>query len=186
MSEKETKAYEENNGQLGGPTEGEETNDITISLNAMCGNVGSSALRINGLINDKEVHILIDSGNTHCFINEKVVGVLKWRVEHTTPIVVRVAYGSKVLSSLDYPILCWEIRGHQFPYPVRVLKLGGCDFIMGCYWLSAKKWSKGKQKENVNNMVLFDKFSEASKFKLTTPSILSNRLRTTELQIGFV
>ncbi|XP_004294485.1 PREDICTED: 40S ribosomal protein S25-3-like [Fragaria vesca subsp. vesca] len=46
-----------------------------------------------------------------------------------------------------------------------------------------KKWSKGKQKEKVNNMVLFDQatydklLSEGPKFKLITPSILSNRLR---------
>lgn len=46
-----------------------------------------------------------------------------------------------------------------------------------------QKWSKGKQKEKVNNMVLFDKatydklLSEAPKFKLITPSILSDRLR---------
>ncbi|KAL8102832.1 hypothetical protein AgCh_027376 [Apium graveolens] len=45
-----------------------------------------------------------------------------------------------------------------------------------------KKWSKGKQKEKVNNMVLFDKptydklLSEAPKFKLITPSILVNGL----------
>ncbi|WOH08470.1 hypothetical protein DCAR_0727911 [Daucus carota subsp. sativus] len=37
--------------------------------------------------------------------------------------------------------------------------------------LSAK-WSKGNQKEKVNNMLL----SEAPKFKLITPSILSDRL----------
>ncbi|KAL7165856.1 hypothetical protein ACSBR2_036677 [Camellia fascicularis] len=46
-----------------------------------------------------------------------------------------------------------------------------------------KKWNKGKQKEKVNNMVLFDKatydklLSEASKHKLVTLSILSDRLR---------
>ncbi|XP_050219478.1 40S ribosomal protein S25-3-like [Mercurialis annua] len=46
-----------------------------------------------------------------------------------------------------------------------------------------KKWSKGKQKEKVNNSVLFDQatydklLSEVPKFKLITPSILSDRLR---------
>ncbi|KAF3616264.1 40S ribosomal protein S25 [Capsicum annuum] len=46
-----------------------------------------------------------------------------------------------------------------------------------------KKWSKGKQKEKVNNMVLFDKatydklVTEAPKYKLITPSVLSDRLR---------
>ncbi|KAL5563938.1 hypothetical protein UlMin_033685 [Ulmus minor] len=46
-----------------------------------------------------------------------------------------------------------------------------------------KKWSKGKQKENVNNVVLFNQatydklLTEAPKFKLVTPLILSDRLR---------
>lgn len=46
-----------------------------------------------------------------------------------------------------------------------------------------KKWSKGKQKEKVNNMVLLDQatydklLSEAPKFKLNTQSILSDHLR---------
>lgn len=50
-----------------------------------------------------------------------------------------------------------------------------------------KKWSKGKQKEKVNNMVLFDKgtydklLSEAPKYKLITPSVLSDRLRVFSL-----
>ncbi|XP_056164304.1 40S ribosomal protein S25-2-like [Syzygium oleosum] len=45
------------------------------------------------------------------------------------------------------------------------------------------KWSKGKQKEKVNNMVLFDQatydelLTKAPKYKLITPSILSDRLR---------
>ncbi|KAI3946572.1 hypothetical protein MKX01_014430 [Papaver californicum] len=45
------------------------------------------------------------------------------------------------------------------------------------------KWSKGKQKEKVNNMVLFDQasydklISEAPKCKLITPSVISDRLR---------
>ncbi|XP_044460347.1 40S ribosomal protein S25-like [Triticum aestivum] len=46
-----------------------------------------------------------------------------------------------------------------------------------------KNWSKGKQKEKVNNAVLFDQatydklLSEAPKYKLVTPSVLSERLR---------
>ncbi|KAL6326197.1 hypothetical protein AAG906_001592 [Vitis piasezkii] len=49
--------------------------------------------------------------------------------------------------------------------------------------LDTQKWSKGKQKEKVNNMVLFDQgtydklLSEVPKYKLITPSILSDRLR---------
>lgn len=51
------------------------------------------------------------------------------------------------------------------------------------FWLDLQKWSKGKQKEKVNNVVLFDQatydklISEVPKYKLITPSILSDRLR---------
>lgn len=46
-----------------------------------------------------------------------------------------------------------------------------------------KKWSKGKQKEKVNNMVLFDNatfdklLAEAGKQKVVTPATLSERFR---------
>ncbi|KAG8048303.1 hypothetical protein GUJ93_ZPchr0008g12605 [Zizania palustris] len=46
-----------------------------------------------------------------------------------------------------------------------------------------KKWSKGKQKEKVNNSVMFDQatydklLSEVPKYKQITPSVLSERLR---------
>uniref|UniRef100_A0A7S0RV35 40S ribosomal protein S25 n=1 Tax=Chlamydomonas leiostraca TaxID=1034604 RepID=A0A7S0RV35_9CHLO len=46
-----------------------------------------------------------------------------------------------------------------------------------------KKWSKGKNKEKVNNLVLFDKatydklLAEVPKYKVITASVLSDRLR---------
>jgi small subunit ribosomal protein S25e len=46
-----------------------------------------------------------------------------------------------------------------------------------------KKWSKGKMKEKVNNLVLFDQatydklIGEVPKYKMITPSILADRLR---------
>ncbi|XP_063938570.1 uncharacterized protein LOC108198964 isoform X1 [Daucus carota subsp. sativus] len=58
-----------------------------------------------------------------------------------------------------------------------------------------QKWNEGKQKEKVNNMVLFDKptydklLSEVPKFKLITPSILSDCLRALGLaypQLGML
>lgn len=52
-----------------------------------------------------------------------------------------------------------------------------------CVACFVQKWSKGKQKEKVNNMVLFDQatydklLSEVPKYKLITPSVLCDRLR---------
>merc|ERR1739846_140371 len=46
-----------------------------------------------------------------------------------------------------------------------------------------KKWSKGKSRDKLNNMVLFDKntydklYKEVPTYKLITPSIVSERLK---------
>merc|ERR1712117_322568 len=46
-----------------------------------------------------------------------------------------------------------------------------------------KKWSKGKSRDKLNNLVLFDKitydklYKEAPTYKLITPSIVSERLK---------
>merc|ERR1711981_45175 len=46
-----------------------------------------------------------------------------------------------------------------------------------------KKWSKGKVREKLNNLVVFDQatydrmLAEVSKFKLVTPSAISERLK---------
>eukprot|EP00164_Ancoracysta_twista_P000360 GFYU01000493.1.p1 GENE.GFYU01000493.1~~GFYU01000493.1.p1 ORF type:complete len:118 (-),score=44.55 GFYU01000493.1:151-474(-) len=48
-----------------------------------------------------------------------------------------------------------------------------------------KKWSKGKVREKMNNLVMFDKATydklnkEVPSYKLITPSILSERLKIT-------
>merc|ERR1711965_807674 len=53
----------------------------------------------------------------------------------------------------------------------------------GCGKAKKKKWSKGKVKEKVVNNVFFDKalydkrVNEVPKFKLITPSIISERMR---------
>ncbi|KAL0413968.1 UNVERIFIED_CONTAM: hypothetical protein Sradi_1598500 [Sesamum radiatum] len=73
MSEEEAKKYEEEAENLEGPTEEE---DATVSFHTMGGSISNSTLRVNGRVNGKDIHILIDSGSTDCFIDEKVVQVL--------------------------------------------------------------------------------------------------------------
>ena len=50
-----------------------------------------------------------------------------------------------------------------------------------------KKWSKGKSRDKLNNLVLFDKvtydklYKEVPTYKLITPSIVSERLKVKEI-----
>ncbi|KAK8971346.1 40S ribosomal protein S25-3 [Platanthera guangdongensis] len=57
------------------------------------------------------------------------------------------------------------------------------DLVVIVLFFGLQKWSKGKQKEKVNNAVLFDQATydkmlvEVPKYKMITPSVLSDRLR---------
>ncbi|KAL0361912.1 UNVERIFIED_CONTAM: hypothetical protein Sradi_3875700 [Sesamum radiatum] len=98
-------------------------------------NVSSGTLRVKGVVNGKEIHILVDSGSTHSFIDEKVVKALGIKTEPTTSMLVSVADGYRMMSTTICPKFSWEVQGFQFSYPARTLKLGGCDFMLGCDWL---------------------------------------------------
>ncbi|KAL0421330.1 UNVERIFIED_CONTAM: Transposon Ty3-G Gag-Pol polyprotein [Sesamum latifolium] len=121
VSEEEAKAYEEAEDQIEEPPDSE---DAIVSFHTMGGNVSSNTLRINGQVNGKDMHVLIDSGSTHCFIDEKVVQVLGCRLEPTTPMTVRIADGGRVISKFFCPTFCWEVQGHHFSHPVTITQSG--------------------------------------------------------------
>ncbi|KAL0283987.1 UNVERIFIED_CONTAM: hypothetical protein Sangu_2853300 [Sesamum angustifolium] len=81
--------------------------------------------------------IFVDSGRTHNFLDEKVVKTLGIKTELTTLMIVSVADGYRMISRVICPDFSWEIQGFQFSYPVRTLKLRGCDFVLGCDWVGA-------------------------------------------------
>ncbi|KAL0361047.1 UNVERIFIED_CONTAM: Retrovirus-related Pol polyprotein from transposon.6 [Sesamum radiatum] len=135
LIEEEAKTYEEREEALEEVLEEENT---IVAVYTMGGGVNSHTLRVNGMVNGKEIHILIDSGSTHYFVDEKVAQVLGCKLEPATPMYVRVANGEKMTSNLICSSFCWEIQGHHFSHPVRILKLGGYDCVLGCDWLSTK------------------------------------------------
>ncbi|KAL0439602.1 UNVERIFIED_CONTAM: Retrovirus-related Pol polyprotein from transposon.6 [Sesamum latifolium] len=135
MSDEEVRDFDRAEQEEG--SEGKEENEeVTVSIHAMKGNVSCKTLRINGLVGDKEILILIDCGSTYCFLDEKIAETLGCELEDSTPMVVRVADGSKLLSKKVCPKFSWEVQGHKFLHPVRLLKLGGYDLVLGCDWLS--------------------------------------------------
>ncbi|KAK4397243.1 hypothetical protein Sango_1560900 [Sesamum angolense] len=70
------------------------------------------------MVRGKEIHILVDSGSTHSFIDEKVVKALGIKIEPTIPMIVSVANGYRMVSKVICPELNWEIQGFQFSYPL--------------------------------------------------------------------
>ena len=52
-----------------------------ISINAMSGNSGFQAMRVNGYIGNKILHIVVDSRSTHNFLDEQLARRLGCRLE---------------------------------------------------------------------------------------------------------
>ncbi|KAL0313371.1 UNVERIFIED_CONTAM: Retrovirus-related Pol polyprotein from transposon.6 [Sesamum radiatum] len=115
--------------------EDENVSDMSVSLNAMSGNMNLNTLRVKGIAYKSEIHVLIDSGSTHCFIDEDAAVQLGCQLEGITPVHVSVADDSKLVSRLYCPEFSWEMQGHIFSYPVRTLRLGGCHMVLGGNWL---------------------------------------------------
>ncbi|KAG8386104.1 hypothetical protein BUALT_Bualt03G0114300 [Buddleja alternifolia] len=135
MSEEEELVYNQD------PLNEEDTggavllDDMTVSLNALSGNTNINTLRIRGTVNNKEIQILIDNGSTHCFLDEDTTLQLGCTMEATIPMMVSVADGSKMVSRTIMPDFTWTIQGHKFSYPIRIIKLGGYDMVLGGDWL---------------------------------------------------
>ncbi|KAK4391381.1 Transposon Ty3-G Gag-Pol polyprotein [Sesamum angolense] len=91
----------QNKGNNQTEEEGNES-DVIVSLYAMKGSISNKTLKINGLVADKEILILIDCGSTHCFINEKVAMALGCKLEDFHQLKVRLtqATGQLILRAL--------------------------------------------------------------------------------------
>ncbi|KAJ0511931.1 putative aspartic peptidase domain superfamily [Helianthus annuus] len=74
-------------------------NDIMlphISIHAMCGIPSYSTMKVIGYIGTRKLHILIDSGSTHNFINEKLADKLQCLTCEVPAMRVAVANGKSL------------------------------------------------------------------------------------------
>lgn len=77
------------------------------------------------------ITILVDSGATHSFVDPKIVKQVRLEIQEHSVLEVSVANGERMYCNQVCRKLRWFMQGHQFEYDLRVLKLGGCDMILG-------------------------------------------------------
>ena len=80
---------------------------------------------------------LINIGSTHNFIHPRVARRVRIKVLNHKPIRVNIVDGSKLWSEgscLDIKLM---IQGDQFVTRAYVIKLRGCDMVLGIQWLKS-------------------------------------------------
>ncbi|KAK6151575.1 hypothetical protein DH2020_014210 [Rehmannia glutinosa] len=111
--------------------------EIQMSLNSLAGEDGLTTMRLFGESGTHRLHILIDSGSTLSFIQESTAKRLGCHLENAKPILVKVANGQRMVSSVKATGFKWTMQGHEFTYSLRVLQNEGCDLILGGDWLKS-------------------------------------------------
>ncbi|XP_026399605.1 uncharacterized protein LOC113295486 [Papaver somniferum] len=110
--------------------------EVEISLHALSGNVSHNTIKIKVITKNKKAFtVLIDSDNTHSFIDPEMARLSGVLIEPTAALHVAVADGNKVLSDARCPQFSWNMQGCNFSFDFRVLDLGGCDMVLGVDWM---------------------------------------------------
>lgn len=106
-----------------------------LSLNAMTGISNYQTMRVTGMHDKKLLHILLDSGSTHNFLDLEVAKKLGCKLDKVSSLPVTAGGGT----TLEAPYICrnftWQLQQMTFTADVIVLPLGLCDLISGIQWL---------------------------------------------------
>lgn len=106
-------------------------------------------MQIPGVIADKSVVALIDSGSTHSFLDPRVISSADYSVTKTKPMLIEVANGGTMISDSICRGVNWSLQGHSFQNDFRLLEINGYDLILGLDWLEEQgpmqiDWKKMK------------------------------------------
>ncbi|GJS00938.1 putative nucleotidyltransferase, ribonuclease H [Tanacetum coccineum] len=115
-------------------TENEEK-EHQISIHALTGLPSYSTMRVQGSMGNRQLHILIDSGSTHNFLDCRLAKKLQCEVQDISLINVRVANGKKLSCTQRCLDFQWSMQGHWFTTEVLLLELESYDMILGVQWL---------------------------------------------------
>ncbi|KAG8379643.1 hypothetical protein BUALT_Bualt07G0110300 [Buddleja alternifolia] len=121
---------DENVEEREGETHEEPLIESHVSMHALAGVHDFRTMRITGNYNGQSLHVLIDTGSTHNFLDFETEK-LGCKLEPTTPFPMAVADGNKIYKSYVCKEFVWRMQGTLFTTDMLTLPLGGCDAVLG-------------------------------------------------------
>ncbi|KAJ1392972.1 Retrotransposon gag domain [Sesbania bispinosa] len=120
-----------------------DADELQISVHALSGVANFKTMRVTGHYQKNPVHILIDSGSTHNFLDIGFAKRYGCRIEDLDPINATVADGYKLPISSIVRNFTWRLQNTIFTSHIMLIPLGGYDLVLGIEWLTTvfqQKW----------------------------------------------
>ncbi|KAJ7960249.1 Ty3/gypsy retrotransposon protein [Quillaja saponaria] len=139
MEEEEVMEYDtevSNNISITEICEEEQQETPRISLHALWGLDEYQTMKIEGIMNNQPLLILVDSGSTHNFLDGKYAKRVGCRLRVSEGCQVTVANGEKVKIQHQCNQSKWQMQKRAFQADFLVMPLGGCHMVLGIQWLS--------------------------------------------------
>jgi len=109
---------------------------FTLSSWVVEGIKGRKSIKLQGLIHNQEILILVDSRSYSIFIKDTLVHNLNIPTVPIQSIQVTVADGNKLHTNTQVTKLQWWTQGHTFSTDAKVLPMGSYYLITGMDWLA--------------------------------------------------
>jgi hypothetical protein len=108
---------------------------LALSKSAVSGAPAPRTIQFRGTLEGIPLIILIDSGSSSSFVNDKIVQQLSSQIVSTKPTTVHVAGGSILLSQGILKNVTWCIDNHSFQFDLKILPFTHFDLMIGIDWL---------------------------------------------------
>ena len=93
-------------------------------------------MRITGRVGSQPIHVLVDSGSTHNFLDSVTAKKLRCTLLRIPPLVVAVAGGTQLQCQTMCKGFTWTLLGTEYKTDAYIVSLGSCDIVLGVQWLA--------------------------------------------------
>jgi hypothetical protein len=107
-----------------------------ISLSAISGSLGAKSMWLMGRLQNQQVSILVDLGNTNNFLDLAFLNKVQLQYISTPLLQVKIADGTIVQSLGKVTFVTVKVQGYSISTSFYLIAFSGCDMVLGVEWLS--------------------------------------------------
>jgi hypothetical protein len=109
--------------------------ELVISLNDLTRFSAPQTLKLIGYIKHRKVIILVNSGSTHNCIHRCIAQETNCYIHAVNNFQIMIANGWSMKCGGHCENLCLQIGDYHLKYHMLDIDMGGCDIVLGAYWL---------------------------------------------------